>query len=411
MKLLPVHHSTIPKLEHPPFDIKMIYGIDDKNIACDFVLSNKTVHNVSLQFSLTKREGRWNVPVYTPVVNHFTETSMDDRLPLLGSPAGECGIASSMSCCPTIVMNQYDADNAIDVCRRKLSGSDIKKAMQNLYVSKACMNSEDVDKNFDEYELKRKERLASGKINVFHGGSLEPKRHIPEMYKAVKKLWEGGAKISFVNVTPAAENPWDVAEWFDFRPKTFHKEFLSYLGDGDIFWMAADYEGTGISSMEAVRSGMIPIAIKNTWIVDRLGEDYPFYASITQIPKMLSYMMKNFEAIKKEWQPKLIDRMSMWTTPEVAKDFVEIAKKIIENARKKNDYWITKNFAYPFLVKALSDNPEVVSIKEVFERMTKSTDKGLDFKWVTLPAIRLMMISLGYEDDCNSEEFMMRKIK
>jgi glycosyltransferase involved in cell wall biosynthesis len=414
VKVLPIHHYAIPPaFEFPPFDLRTVYGIADKELVYDFVLSNRICHNFSLKFSLLRRSTKWNVALDPLVISHYTETSIDDRLPTLGSFAGQTGVTASMTVCPTIVMNEYDRQDALKMARERLAPSIYRNVAKNIHVSKACISSDELDADFPSFEKQRQDRLASGKINVFHGGSLEPKRHLPDMVEAVKKVREAGQNVEFVNYTQVDKSmgqQFEEYEWFKFKANTMREQYVRSFGEGDILWMGADYEGTGIAYMEAIRSGMIPLALRNVWTSDRLGRDYPFFIdSLAELDKMLLYMVKNFAEIKSKYQKILIDKMDEWTTPVVAEEFMNLSSKLILENRNYNQGVVKKNFARQFLEKALETTPDTIELYDMYERMKGVTVKGLDFRWVTLNALRAMMIDLGFEDLCDGEKIIMRR--
>jgi len=406
--------SKMPREPYPFFEPEYVRFIRDKNYAADFLLTKTYAHVPSLCTLQHTLASKWELFLPLPIINYFTETTLDDALCKWGlnEDYAAGSIALSAACCPMFVLNPFDIQEVRRLIRRYLSSSLVGKALENIHVVPPSFEADYIDSQIPLWEAERRERRLSGRINVFHGGAVDPKRHVTDLVNAVEEVRRTGADVHVHLVTQTSqkfEQP-----WVHCVNNCSGRDYIDQFGKGDILWMAADYEGTGLGYMEAMRSGMIPICNeKALWVVHRMPGGYPFFFRnfSSEHHLMLGAMVKRFAEFKDSWQPEIIAKAGEWSSEPVARTFLDTAAKVIKPYTESNIETAKRCFAFKFLRTADERGllPERVTLADVLPIMTSVTDKEFPFEWVGHRGIKYMLQALGYSDTCESSEIIMER--
>jgi len=404
---LPVGTPYMPRTTYPYFQEEFVKLVRDKEFAIDAVWTCNYPHTASLQTLQHSLVSKWDVECPLPIINYFMETTLDADLFQMRYDEIAGSIAMSAACTPMAVMNLFDRIEIYRLARKYLSPAMVKKVQENSFVLPPGFDTETIDGNIGVYELERQARRDTGQINIFHGGANDKKRHISSLINAVKEVRKKGIDC---HVYLTTQNKWKSEEdWVHIQENCVGDDYINSFGNGDLLWMASDYEGTGIGYMEAVRSGMIPLCNRNAlWVKDRIPSSYPVWFdnpdNVGNIAVLLAGVIKKFDEIKDSHQRNLIDSMSPFSLKCVAGDFVYLTQKAIIPQVEKNEEIARSCFAFQFLQYAESKLVgRRVTPNEVYEAMTAETEKQMDFKWVGVRGLRYMLMSLGFKDTYEEE--------
>lgn len=407
--------SNMPRIPYPFFEPEYVDFIRDKDIVLDCILTKTYPHVTSLKLLQHTLASKWELFLPIPVINYFSETTLDKDLCKWGLNEDYAAgmIALSVACTPMYVLNEFDKDEVYRLCKKYLSPSMLSKTFGNVHVLKPSFDPDYIDSKFSDYEQQREARLSEGRINIFHGGAVDPKRHVADLINAVAQVRNLGRDVHVHLVTQNSQSY--EQEWIHCVNNCNGKDYLDQFGEGDLLWMAADYEGTGLGYMEAVRSGMIPVCnSKALWVSDRIGDEYPFYFEnfTDEAPLLISAMVKDFQKYKSQWQSKLIDITSPWTSKGVAESFKNMTPEVIKPYEDANIEAAKKCFGFNFLVTADKKGliPNKISLSDVPKIMTSVTDKEFPFEWVGLRGIWYMMKAIGFSDTYDSVEPNMERV-
>lgn len=406
----PVGPTTILPYDHPSLEPDMFPALSPKKgrVLFDYVLNQRYLHGAALKLAFTVPPGKWYQQIEVPVINYVTETSLDERLPMMREEAGQALLASSMAVCPTFVMNEYDRDEVLRIARRYLAPSLVDRVLAQIHVIRACVEHPAIDARRPEMEVKRSERRQlEGKVVVFHGGSLENKRHLGNGAKLVQVLTEKGFPVRglFLTQHTPTKNPF-AEQGVELRIGIKHGPYLDALHEGDVLFCAADYEGTGLAYMEAIRAGQIPVVTNETWIKTRLPKDYPFIAkNWDDFEVKLAYVVRNFEEVRDAWQQKLIAHLDPWGMVDVARAYAEAVEKVMVPVRERNLELVQRiSPAFGLLKQSVEEEKweRIEELDVVYKAMQNRSRADMDFKWVSPLAIRWMLMALGYKDLCDA---------
>jgi len=414
---LPMGDPFISQFDFPPISMETMTPLLPKKgkVLFDYVLNQKFFHSAALKLAFTVPPGKWYQQIEVPVVTYYTESSLDDRLPTMREEAGYALISSAAAVGPVFVMNEYDRDELFRVVRRCMSPSMVDRIMKWTYVIRACADYPPIDKQREEFEQKRAaRRRETGKVAVFHGGSLEGKRHLEQVAKQLYELTSKGFPIQGVFKTQHTpkENPFGEQQ-VQLETGVGHRRYIESLHEGDVLVCACDYEGTGLAYMEAIRSGQIPVVTDTVWIRNRLPKDYPFIAKgMADLRVKLAYVAKNFDEVKAQWGKKLIEFTEPWGTIDVARAWDAAVKQFMEPVAKRNIETVQRiSPAYGLLEEAVKAEqwPEVSDLSVVYKAMSARSRAQADFKYISPLAMKWMLTSFGYVDMCDGPKLHMKR--
>lgn len=109
-----------------------------------------------------------------------------------------------------------------------------------------------------------------------------------------------------------------------------------YLKHASAFVFPSLNEGFGLPIIEAMKFG-IPVMLANTSSLPEIGGKYAFYwEELTPKPmaEKLVQCLKEYESNKEFYKQKYIERANMFTWENATKQYIEIYKQVIENAKR-----------------------------------------------------------------------------
>ena len=377
------------------------------NWCYDFVLNNKYEHTASIPTAMISAPGRFQIVLEHPVVTLQGETCVDSRLPHLSCDAGKAMTLSSLMTGPVIVLTEQDRKAVVDGAS-VLSPVLRAKMKERVHILPPPVDYGLIDSRAEHYATHRKRRSDVGSVNVFHGGSLEGKRHLGDMVKAVSKVNTIlPTSVKFVITTQkdsGGRSPYNDPV-VEYRDRIGRDSFLNALKDGDILWCGSDYEGTGLAYMEAIRSGMIPIFIDAPWIRERIPADYPYVVkNLDNLAKVLMHVIKNMDEARVVAESLREYQGEDWSAANSARCFDRVMGPYTQAWREKNFDIIRGQFWVELLRNGLDRNsqPKSVSLADAHKFMAKESNKGEKLSFVKDYALRTAMLGLGYEDTCDS---------
>jgi hypothetical protein len=375
----------------------------DQSFCADAAWIGTYVDALSLQIQQHAPMSRWVIPQQLPIINYWTETTIDRALGPMSTDEVAGTIAMGAAAVPTAVMNSFDLKDLNRITSKYLSPSMKLKAMSQAFIVPPAFDASKIDSKFEFYERSRATNLIGDSVTIFHGGSKESKRHVDDLVSAVELVRQWGANVS-VHLTTQGKIEFD-KPWVTVKSDCNGDDYINSFGEGDFLWMMADYEGTGIGYMEAVRSGMMPICnSKALWVKDRVPKDYPVWVenpgNHEAVAKLLFALWKGKNQLKSQWQAKLIASMDPWSDVAVAKAFINGTHASIKEPKKANEELVKSNFGYQFLLKAVEkgDLPERVDLDGARAAMTRNTDSAMPFDWIPNRALRTMLETVGWND-------------
>lgn len=384
----------------PLFEPELIETVKDPHFCLDAVWAGTYANALTLQIQQRRTHNRWSVPHTIPIINYWTETTIDQALVEMAKD-DVCGsLAVSAATMPMAVMNDFDLEDLKRITSKYLSAAMTQRALSQAFIVPPPLNIARVDKRFEEYEKTRKARK---EMVIFHGGSKEGKRHVDDLINATEIARKLGADVRLMLTTQGTMTP--DRPWITVEENCNGERYLELFGEGDILWMMADYEGTGIGYMEAVRSGMLPICnSKALWIKDRIPKSYPAWVdspkNVDNVAKMIVAIYKGRDRLKNEWQAKLIECMGRFSYDLVARQFIDGTKKAIAPWQAQNLDAAKKCFAFQFVEKAAKSGaiPDNVTLDEMYDIAKEQTDSGMALDWVPKRAMRVMLQNVGWKD-------------
>lgn len=398
--------------DSPPISARLGKAINPGRgkILYDYVLNEKFFHTSTLSMSLYTAPSKWRQVFDVPVVNWLWESTLDDRLPLHATDGALSLLAAGTWVSDTFVMNDYDVDEFARQMRRFLPADRLETYLaEHTHVLRAGFDVESIVSRREEYDAARAARREDDPTLVLmHGGSFERKRRLPFGARATEKVREKeGRPVRMLLTTqhgPGGHGGAGILEerGAEVRCNVGRRQWLDWLGDGDLVYVGAEYEGTGLAYMEAILSGMLPVGFAETWISTRLPADYPLLVDTErEFEKALVRAVDEYDALKDEWHDRLVESLKPFDSIEVARGYDEVTRKLVDGVWEKNLHTArTTQPAYGILEKAVDAEglTEIDDALQVYDLLTKHSDKGAEFHYVTPLALNWMLRALGFTD-------------
>lgn len=314
LQLLPYgqadYTATLNVIPPPPTDAFNQHMYENAGeLPYDLILNAKYLHSLDVKRVVWTPHTRWRPEADIPIVTWYTETGLDKALPALSQDYVIMAVFTSLLMGSVVVMNKMDKDHLIQEARRLLSPTMVARARQWTEMIPPLVDWSQVDAHAAAYRAAREARAKAGVVHLFHGGTFEGKRHIPEMVPIVEKLRVTGHDIQLYLKTQWAPDRVKGEEYtkpfVNLETKVSRTRYLESLADGDVLVCCADYEGTGLAYLEAVRSGMTGVFLNRPWIAARLPPGYPFVAgSMDTLPEVILAAVRQPD-LAREWTEKL----------------------------------------------------------------------------------------------------------
>ncbi len=399
----PFDHYPVPAEAIEPFMPKLI-----GSPLLDYVINGRFMHTAAIQNCFWASRNQFGVPIELPVITWLWETGTNERLPAFKEDGGKAAVLSSALSGPVIVMKQEDKDWLLDLVF-DLAPSKADQVYYRTEVVNAVADLTGVEGMQRMYTAQRLERAADKKKPVlFHGGSGEKKRRIEPMLAAVAELPD------LVDVVLTTQWTRKVNHWENqatVYKGVNHEGYLNMLGKGDICFIGAEHETTGLAYLEAVHSGMLPIVFDAPWFEELIPDDYPFVAKTwPEFQIMLRTMVKSLTPLKVQWTQLLRDVMiESFSAVSVAAQWHESVYKLTAPYRERNLHYVRGiKPAFDLLKRAVEEeNWPVVTPTQAWDAMGERSDKDLNFKFIVPNTLRYMLIALGYRDDCRGPDLIM----
>ena len=386
----------------PPISPAVIEGLRPArgDLVIDVILNTKFLHSAAIAANLFT-SGRWKQAIQIPVFTWLTETTLDRGLHELKTVAAESLQIASLLAGPLLVLNEYDRKEVERLAMKYLQPGVVDQAMDRVYVVHPVFDAAQIDARDYKRDRDRKQKV------LFHGGSLGAKRMVEPMLEAVV---EQSLPVDVVLKTQNAAKP-DRFPPAVTEGNVNHSRYIATLGEGDIQFIGAYYEGTGLGYMEGIWSGMLPIALDAEWVRYRLPDGYPFIVSDwREFGDAVRIMVEKYDSIYREWMPRLRERLGRYTPEYAAKQFADAVDR--ESAAGHNLKLATKlKPGFDLLQAGVLEEAwtEIRSYDFVRDEMRKRSEKGLNFKWLTDLALHWMLQAAGYEDMMGPEVHYRRK--
>ena len=406
---LPVGFPYEPAYDMSPISPDVLEPVLPKRgrLLFDFVLNGKYMHSATVAAAFQKPLSQWEQWHTIPVVTWLFESGLDRRLPLFRETAGRALLCASSSVGPVMVFQDADRDWLLDVLFAGLHPSRVAEISERLFVIPAAVG-------FD-YESVQRRRAAERREKpvLFHGGSGEGKRRIPLMLRLAEQMrdridvllttqWKRSGRWVFADAEAAG---------FEVVYQVTRDQYRQLLHRGDIVWVGAEYEGTGIAYVEAVMSGMLPLVYQAPWMEKRLPASYPFVASSEmEAGLMLREMVADLDRLRSRWVGELQEAMSVHLPDRTAEAYADmldmcVAPVVAENVERS----MKVTPAFRLLAQAVEEEGwhEVNDPNVLWEAMKVRSEKKVEFKYVSPMTLRFMLMGLGYVDPGDSTGFRM----
>ncbi|OGH06035.1 MAG: hypothetical protein A2W22_03875 [Candidatus Levybacteria bacterium RBG_16_35_11] len=177
-------------------------------------------------------------------------------------------------------------------------------------------------------------------------GNLYPRRNTPALIKAFKKIGEKINNYQLVIIGKNQEHGQENVKKLIARTnkelsakRILHYEFvpdedLEYLfKNADLFVSLSNYEGFGCYSMlEAMIYGCPVLAVKTSSMPEVIGNAgiYTSHDNIEKISSKIYYAIKN-RKLRKELSIKGADRIKIFSTKNMAKQFLKASEYVVSN--------------------------------------------------------------------------------
>lgn len=416
--LQPTGYAMTPPFDHPPVGPDELVPLLPRRgrVIFDYVLNQRFLHSAAIANAFFVPYHRYFVRLHVPVITWYTETSLDPRLPTLKNQFGHALTASIGLQGSTIVMNEYDKVELERIWSLYLMPNVVAAALERTHVVNPTADFTRIEARRPEYEARRKARReATGMVALFHGGSLEKKRRLWTAAHAAWALQMAGFPISatFATQHNPTVSPYDALDTLMFK-KVGHAQYLDLLAEGDIAFVGAEYEGTGLGYMEAIWSGQLPVVFSADWMLPRIPPEYPFVVrNEWDLYACLQHLSENYDEEKAKWWPALQEALNAYSPASAAGQFLEATEKVMTPEREYNLELVTHiQPAYGILLEAIETHrwPEIVDPLPVWAAMTEISREKVQFSsWVPPLVLRWMLMTAGYSDRCDRSGLSMQK--
>jgi len=375
------------------------------DVVADYVLNIRPLHSAEIASAFQPSQSQWVQTVELPVISWVIDSPLDPRTPAMRTRASEALFCASALQGPMIFMNEIDRDEYYRMLLRYLHPGVVGGL--DMAVVNPTADFATIDDQYAEIMGHRFARRKRGVTTVFHGGSGEGKRRLPFIIEAVDELRAAGHSVEAVFKTQWKQTrkpPFRLAEDHDFSVEyqVGHDRFVESLWEGDIAYIGAEYEVTGLSYMEAIRAGQLPLVFDAQWMHNRLPAQYPFVTEDkTEAKLMLREMVTDFDDLITKWHEQLIFALDPFSELFVAGEFDRTVRRMLEPAHARNLEYVQKqNPGYNLLAWAVKEEqwPTITDPEVLWEAMSNRSEKRVNFKYVRPLALRLMLMTLGYGD-------------
>lgn len=435
-----------------PFELDEVQPILPKRgrLLFEYLLNGRYLHGTQLMLQMWAARSKWRWTPEMSLLTWYTESTIDPRLVGLRTRAAQALMAAAASMGSMIVMNEYDRIEALGMLEPLIPEHDWERVARRTYVVNAAADFDVIDRRRPEYEAERKARREAGRWTLYQGGSSEKKRLWREMVTIVGDL--NSARMPEAHAVMKTQVP-DADTWlkqqvagvtkderdrleaipesaFSIASGVGHVRYVDSLGEGDVLWMAPDYEGTGLAYMEAIRSGMVPVVIDSVWARTRLPEKYPLVVDLKDAPGAVEFALRNAPALWKEWGDRLLAALDPYAPDAVVAKYREVVAEATAFTRLKNMEGVRLvQPAYGVLESYLDEckPAEVTDAKWLKAEMSEHARHALkpkknpytgyereagapvDFGYVSEMTLWWMLRALGYRDRCDRPGLSMER--
>lgn len=389
-----------PRVVHPPPNLATLETMKSK-WCYDFLLNHRYENSNVIANAVLEVPNRFDLGLPRRVVTYFTETWYDERLPHLRTAHGRQCVAASILAGPALVMTEIDRRALLDLLREFFRPAQVARAEAWLHVVPPCIDTSLVDERLGEYAMARATRRAAGVTHVFHGGSLEPKRHLPQMVQAAGDIAKI-RKLRFVVKTQKEVGDPFQASHVDYEGGVNRAKYLDALGQGDILWCGSEYEGTGLAYMEAIRSGMAALFLDSPWIRERIPANYPFVVDRPEkIGDVLLHMIDHPAEAESAAKALRAFQGDRWSATSVGLGMLETLAPHLDQWRAEAEASLGGIFWFKLLREALeAERPARCTAGEATNLIAARTRTGKVS--IRVYDLKLAMQVLGYQDACDA---------
>lgn len=392
--------------DHRPFGTPVMLPFRGGKVIVDLVLNMKQLHGGAVKLSTLGQPGQWTFLPEIPVVTYNTNSPLDEHLPAVRSRAGHAGMMSDALVGPVFVQGERERQAYLELAASYLAPAVVDGL--DVRILKAAFEPLGPDLRHGLNGLRAARREVEGRVVAFHGGSFEAKRKTTQIALAVAIAKVAGVPIRLVLKTQATALSGREFPGAEIEMGVSHERYLQSFVDGDVVICADDYVGDGgtaLSFMEAVDSGMLPVILAGPQQGSRLPAGYPLVArSWDEMPAALRLAATYYDALQREWSPRLIDKIGEWTGPSVGRDFVTMSREILDPVRQSNIEAAKKKQPFFDLVKkAVREEgwTEITDPAVVREAVSARSRTQGSFGNLTPLLLRWMLMALGYADRCD----------
>jgi hypothetical protein len=380
----------------------------------DLVLNQKYNYSSDIKMLLYQRDMMWRCASDVPVVTYYTEAGDDKDNPFLFEEFSIMSVVAGLVSGSVVVLNDCDKKSFLNLANKYLSSSTIRQKWDRLRVVRPILDWSQVDRRASDYVCQRDARRKTGVIHLFHGGTFEGKRHIPEMVDLIEKLFSSGLDARLVLKTQWTE---ERASGKNFPARVLaeygvmRERYLETLGDGDILLCTPNYEGTGLAYMEAVRSGQIPVFLNRPWIRERVPEWYPYFAgSVDSMGKVIHHIIGNLDEARVHAKRLVLHWEPMFKASFVAKDLLRLFETLVSEVRTNEEAKVRKFFYFDAIRKFCESNDDFTLSEYMKKVRDYAESRRINPNSFGKSYMRRAALVCGFEEDCSCTEPRFRRV-
>jgi hypothetical protein len=401
---IPLHHDRLPTYKgHPPIPVEIIEYLED-HWCYDAVVNNKYEHSAAIDMALAGGVGRFAETLDRPIVTIMSETGADEKSTYLRTNGGMFSVLASCMVGPCLFRTEFEKRYVLGAASR-LAAANRAVAQANACVVYPAVDFAAIDARRGCYAAQRAARRAAGQCVLFHGGSFEGKRHLPDAVKAVEKARIVGQAMTLLLSTQkevGGRHPFKES-FVTVREGVGRQAFLEMLGDGDILWYASDYESTGLAFHEGVRSGMPAVVYRSDWVRERIPSDYPYMvANAEGAANAVLHIATHPDEAAAAVAALQAFQGDRWSAGACADMFQSQVGAHLQRFRAENIKKVTGQFWTDFL--RAGELGDRVTLDEAHRVMAAASREKKKLSFLTDHAVRTAMFALGFDDACEGPE-------